>query len=118
MDNKSNFKITLKGAHEFNGKTEMINMDYEGQLAVIITLKEADDEHIHSESCIVGGVPADVPVLLLRGIRDLVGEKEYMRASIGLALEMLGRSLAEEDDAAEAEKAAEELVNGEAVDDE
>lgn len=118
MDNMSNFKVTLKGAHVVDGKTEMVNQDFEGQLAVIITLKEADGEHARGESCIVGGIPADVPVLLLKIIRDLVGEKEYMRASTGLVLEMLGRSLAEEDDAAEAEKAAEELVNGETGDDE
>lgn len=111
MENKNNFKVTLKGAHEFNGKTEMVNKDYEGQLALVITLRE-DEKSIVSEGAIVGGVYADAPELLLKVIRDMIGEKDFTEACAVVAIEGLAKRLEADAEAAEAEKAAEEKLNG------
>ena len=116
MENKSNFKVTLKDAQEIDGKTEMINKDYEGQLALVITLRE-NDESITAEAGIVGGVHADVPVLLLKTICDMVGEKDFAAACALVSLERLVKNLETDAEAAETEKAAEEKLSGVADDD-
>lgn len=116
MENKSNFKVTVKGAHEINGKTVMVNKDYEGQLALVITLRE-NGEHITSVSGIMGGVHADVPAMLLKVIRDMIGEKDFGVACAQVMLEGIVKDLEADAEAAEAEKAAEEKLNGVADDD-
>lgn len=118
MENKSKsmFKVTLKGAHEIDGKTEMVNKDFEGQLAVVITLKETE-EGVASAACITGGVHADVPVMLLKTIRGMIGKKDFYTACALVILERAVKDLEAEVEAAEAEKAAEEILNGVADDD-
>lgn len=114
MENKSKsmFKVTLKGAHEIDGKTEMVNKDFEGQLAVVITLRENGEEHTRVQAAIVGGVHEDIGYMLLDAICKLIGEKDFAAACALVAFE--GEADAE---TTEAEKAAEEKLNSIADDD-
>ena len=90
MENKSMFKVTLKGAHEFNGKTEMVNKDFEGQLAVVITLRENGEKHSRVQAAIVGGLHEDiVGYLLLDAICKLIGEKDFSAAAAMVELDRL-----------------------------